>query len=297
MKYKDFGYELNIDDEVRLIKYHGLDTNVYIPDVIDGHQVTIIGESCFEDNESMKRIRFPKNLKKIENSAFGGCSKLLELHFPNTELTIESLAVWKCFSLKRVVIPQNVKYIGTPAFMGCQELDTIIVDEQNKNYIVIDDVLFAKNPFSLLKYPEGKIDKKYIVPQVTRIAEYGLSFNLHLKRVLLPKSLYVIDVGSFYGSVIDKLSIPNSVDILGEAAFCCCDRLEKIVLSNSIKKIKIDTFKTCTKLEYIEIPKSVRYLDCLAFTNCQDNLIIKVHNRCYLKNKDKLQLNFEIGEK
>ncbi len=297
MQYEDFEYQLTFRQEIRLIKYQGYASYVYIPDMINNYKVTIIAGDCFEDNDIVKHIRFPKTLKKIERNAIHDCSKLAELYFPNTDLRIQSLAVWKCFSLRRVMIPQNVKYIGVPAFMGCFKLDMIMVDENNERYIAIDDVLYEKNPLVLLKYPEGKMDKKYIMPRIHKIADYGLSFNNQLKRVLLPKTLNDIGYGAFYDSGIEKITIPDSVDVLGEAAFCQCTQLEKIALSNNIKRIDCDTFEKCKKLHSITIPQSVKTLDCMAFKDCCNDLIIKVHSDCYLTNKNRIQLNFEIEEK
>ncbi len=295
MKYEDFEYEI-INNEVKILKYDGLNTRVFIPDTIDGHVVSVIGEDCFVNNDIMKKLRFPKMLKKIESYAIHDCSALLELHFPNSYLTIESFGIWKCISLKMVTIPQKVQLIYPPAFMGCFKLDTIFVDENNENHMAINDVLFLKNPFWLLKYPEGKIDKRYIVPPVEGIVSCGFAFNQHIKRVLLPKSLTYIRSCGFYGSSIDKLSIPDNVKELGESSFACCNQLEKIVLSKNIKRIESRTFEKCTKLESIVIPKSVRSLDCTAFNDCNDNLVIQVHKQCYLKNRKQLQLNIEIEE-
>ncbi len=295
MQYGDFEYEIK-NDEISLIKYHGLHTVVDIPDEIDGHDVTVIAKECFNKNECMKYIHFPKHLKRIEDSAFIDCSQLIELCFPNSSLIIETFSFNLCLSLKRIYIPQKVKYIAAGAFIGCIELKTIMVDENNENYMVIDDVLFEKNPYRLLKYPEGKKDKTYIVPHVHAIADHAFSANVYLKRILFPNTLYVIGSHAFSVTMIDKLTIPDSVAILGDSVFYLCDQLEKIVLSQNLKVINKDTFYRCTKLDSIVIPKSVEKLDCLAFEGCKDDLIIKVHSECYLKNKDRVELNFKIME-
>lgn len=72
-------------------------------------------------------------------------------------------------------------------FMPFLSLAEITVDENNKNYISIDGVLFNKDGKSLLHYPMMKIDKVYKIPEGTEQINFGGSF--YLKELHLPATL------------------------------------------------------------------------------------------------------------
>ena len=43
----DYSYEILNDGTLRLYQYEGTDTNIVVPDTIDGRKVTVLGNSTF----------------------------------------------------------------------------------------------------------------------------------------------------------------------------------------------------------------------------------------------------------
>lgn len=89
---KDFEIENGV-----LIKYHGKDVEVVIPD-----EVVAIG-----------------------NYAFTLCSKITEITIPKTVKSIGHNAFWHCANLNSVKIPYSVINIDDNAFEDCPKLKTI----------------------------------------------------------------------------------------------------------------------------------------------------------------------------
>lgn len=95
-------------------------TSVKIPD-----SVTSIGEGAFEWCSYLKTVNIPQNVKSIEDSTFDGCKQLTNLIIPNGVTSIGKVAFTGCTSLTNITIPNGVTYIGNIAFEGCSGLKSI----------------------------------------------------------------------------------------------------------------------------------------------------------------------------
>ena len=111
-----------------------------------------------------------------------------------------------CSSLTSLTIPAPVKSIGPGAFAGCRSLADIQVDEKNEKYSAHDGMLFSSEGKTLNCYPSAK----------------GVVNNL-------PDSLTIIGDGSFAGTAITRLILPESVMRFGSACFNGCEELTMIV--------------------------------------------------------------------
>lgn len=90
-----------------LVKYHGISTEVVIPDT-----VTIIGEEAFKDCFGVKKIKIPNTVIEIKNLAFFNCNALTEIFIPNSVELIGFDIFKGCTSLNQVNLPPSVKSIS-----------------------------------------------------------------------------------------------------------------------------------------------------------------------------------------
>ena len=68
---------------------------------------------------------------------------------------------------------------------------------------------------------------------------------------------------------LTKISIPNTVQVIGNSAFADCSALETITLPKSIEVIYSFAFKGCTLLKSIVIPDAVETIGYASFKNCR----------------------------
>ncbi len=295
MRYKDFEYEI-IDNEIRITKYNGRNPIVFVPTSIDDHEVAIIGEQAFYGHFEIDLLFLPDCLKKIEKIAFSHTG-ITFLYIPKACTTIEAEAFSYTQRLKNVFIAKNIRDIDPSAFMACPQLEVFYVETNNPYYSSVDGILFSKDLTSLIRYPEGKQDSTYVVPEtVTRIENNAFVFSGYIKNIVLPQNIKYIGPCAFVKCGITEIVIPDSVSYMGEGVFYNCKQLKKITLSHHLLDIKQNTFMFCTKLLNITIPKNVAILDCFAFMYCNPDLIIKVYENCELENREALDLNIEIIE-
>ena len=80
--------------------------------------------------------------------------------------------------------------------------------------------------------------------------------------------LPVTEIGSFSGSKITSVTIPEGVTSIGNSAFSNCTNLANITIPASITSIGNDAFFDCTNLTSIAIPSSVVSIGNSAFSAC-----------------------------
>lgn len=93
-----FNYKYDITSgskQITITKYNGSESEVVIPDKIEGLVVSIIGAGAFEGSSSLKNVVIP-----------------------NTVTSIKSKAFYNCTSLESIVVPLSVKNIESEVFGG-----------------------------------------------------------------------------------------------------------------------------------------------------------------------------------
>lgn len=112
----DYRYE-NIDgNSIIFWEYLGSDTDLVVPEKIDGKTVTMLARGAFYNQANLKSITLPKTLTYIKGCAFWGCTSLESVVIPDGVSTIEEYAFTECYNLKSVTIPKSVTSIGDRLF-------------------------------------------------------------------------------------------------------------------------------------------------------------------------------------
>jgi hypothetical protein len=211
-----------------------------INDIRISDGVTSIGDGAFWGCVSLSSVTIPDSVTVIGSWAFQDCASLTSVTIPNSITEIGSWAFQNCASLTRITISDSVKTIGRWAFSGCASLTNISVDQSNPNYSSENGVLFNKSKTTLIRYPEGRTEKIYSIPN--RVA--------------------TIDEQAFAGSSLTNVTIPNSVTEIGRSAFT------SITIPNSVTWIEESAFSGCTALTSITIGEGVTWIGNRAFEGC-----------------------------
>lgn len=215
----DYSYKILNDGTLRLYQYEGTDTNIVVPDTIDGRKVTVLGNSTFQyctQASDIESVTLPDSLTTIEKNAFYNCEKL-----------------------KSVTIPQNVSSIGLAAFVeGLSEssLTEIKVDPENPYFSEKDGVVFSKDGTKLIVFPSGRSGDYQIPDGTVSVGDYAF--------------YYCVNVSS--------ITVPGSVRSLGEGAFGNCSSLTKAVLNEGLEEIGEYAFQSSSGIRDIIIPASVK---------------------------------------
>ena len=96
------------------------------------------------------------------------------------------------------------------------------------------------------------------------------SYTQNIKEVELPET--VIEIGeeafsnyNFYN--LSKVTIPNSVKIIGNNAFAACNSLTKIIIPDSVTTIGNNAFSNCFSLELVTLSSNLTRIGRAAFSS------------------------------
>ena len=126
---------------------------------------------------------------EIGHYSFRLCA-MRSIELPPTITTIREGGIEICPFIQSLTIPSSVELIEEGALRQNSILSTITVNQGNKNYVSIDNVLFNKERTTILQYACGLPDSVYIIPSaVTRIANYAFDDCDQLIHVTIPESV------------------------------------------------------------------------------------------------------------
>ena len=193
-------FALYTKDKKKLISYFGNASKGTIPDGVE-----IIGSNAFAENENLKEIEFPENLRSIEDAAFK-----------------------YCLSLSLISLPKNVRQIGEQCFYGCESLEKITyLGEINK---ICKETFYGCN-IKELSLPESLIE----------IDDNAFNSNRNLDSIALPINVKRIGNSSFAYCSIKHIYLNDDLQEIGDFCFFECP-IESIVIPSNVKTIGMNPF-------------------------------------------------------
>jgi hypothetical protein len=171
----------------------------------------------------------------IGDSAFYGCTNLIDVIIGSGTATIGDSAFYGCLGLTGITIPGSVTSVGGSAFYQCTNLIAVTIDSGTIGG-------YAFGYCTSLTHVE-------IGSSVTTMEDRAFSDCTSLIDVTISEGLTRINRGAFdYCTDLTSITIPNSVTNIGESAFNHCTSLTSITIPNSVTTIGEYAFNYCTQL-------------------------------------------------
>lgn len=212
-------------------------SNSKIGGIIIRGNIEKIGDNCFENCTSLKKIDIQGTVQEIGEKAFNNCTDLsMPLKLSGVNI-IGKFAFNNCSKLNRVEIPITVSEIRESAFEGTVWLKR---KQEENEFVIINNILIDATAYkgSELIIPEG----------INEIASGAFKNVETLTKVVIP----------------DRVNIDNKDNV-----FDGCINLKEVQLPSNMKDIGLGLFSNCTKLDTLEIPESVTRIREKAFNGTQ----------------------------
>ena len=208
--------------------------------------LTEIGENAFDCCQKLESVNLPTSIVTIGVRAFCGCDKLSNINFGSCSnlTTIGMAAFGRCYALESVSLPSSVTTIGQDAFQDCTSLNSVTM---------------AGGGNDVYDNPEGSN---------LIIQKSNDSFVVCGNEIVIPNSYNAIAEEAFKDvKIITKVTIPSSVQSIGNSAFEGCINLETVIFAaeSSLNSIGEKAFYGCSKLKNIVIPAGVTTIGNKAF--------------------------------
>ncbi len=287
--------------------------------VLHGKVVTI-GNSAFSGCNKLSEITIPESVSTIERYAFKYCESLESVTIPDKVTKIDYGVFSGCTSLKEIAIGKGIKTVENDSFNSCEAIKSveiksnlsaddalnIIKYSKNLKQISIGDnnehlscdkngVLFNKDKTELIRYPSGKTDSEYVIPDtVKRISANAFSFATSLDNITIPQSVEYIGANAFLDTgyysdaanwdlgflyigtnlvavddkkVAAECRLPSKTTLIAARIFEESE-IVSIDIPESVKHINDYAFIRCTNLEAVDLPDNLETLGIGALYGC-----------------------------
>ncbi|MDL2235627.1 leucine-rich repeat protein, partial [Christensenellaceae bacterium OttesenSCG-928-L17] len=232
----------------------------------------VIGVSAFQDCSGlMGTLVIPNTVNKLYGDAFKNCSSLTGLEFKaGTALTlIGNTAFQGCSGLTgTLIIPAGITKIDSGAFQNCSGLTGVVFQGETLQTIANS----AFNGCALIEEVE-------IPSSVETIADSAFKNCSSLKKLTFrvgengKSKLKSLEQNAFYGTVIENLTLPSSVNSITIGPYCFQNvPLETLELGDSVSIIQYNAFlnnEANSKLTDLHIPGNVKTIKRGAFCDAK----------------------------
>lgn len=96
----------------------------------------------------------------------------------------------------------------------------------------------------------------------------GSDRKIRIPETINDRPVTRIGEAAFENYDMTHMFIPDTVTIISEEAFSCCDQMEYIKLPNDLEMIYDEAFYGCHGLKEINVPDNVKRIGISAFANC-----------------------------
>ena len=255
-----------------------------------GKNVESIGANAFAECSALKRAELPDAVMKIGERAFFSCPSLESVTLGSKIRKIEASAFEKCKALKSVALPESLAALGNSAFFECESLESVTVGDKaiEMGISVFDKtaMLKAKDKWengvlylgkTLLKVDTEKTDELVIKDGTTLIAPFA-AVDTKISALTIPSSVEKIGNSAFANSDgITAVTIPDSVKTIDASAFASCSALKTATLPDSVRSFGSHVFIHCTALTSANIPKALNEVPQHTFNGCSSLKSIELH--------------------
>ena len=229
-----------------------------------------IGKNAFRGFD-FTSLKLPKELEIIESNAFAGCG-IKTLTVPDNVKIIGDFAFENCCNLKKVKIGKNVESIGKGVFSGINKLECIEgkYSSPDKNILVYDGILQSVATKS--------IPKEFEIPSdVRKIASYAFS-RVKLDKLIIPESIEIIEENAFEKCEIKKFEgkfVENRMiivdSILIKAEYNHSSKIEDLEIPERVTKIGGGALQwTCYR---VHLPSNLKIVGQSAFFGSWDSTV------------------------
>ncbi len=222
----------NANGSYYLIGYEGTETELTLPDDINGNSYQI-NNYAFYKNDKITKAIIPNGVTEIGASAFEDCMRLMQVTIGESVTNIQEEAFYNCSKLVEIINKSSVtieKNSETGTYDG--NIKRVITEEPYTSYFVVEnDYIFYnfEGAYYLMGYAGTETD--LVLPDEIN----GNRYQIH-------------EYAFYKDERITSLTIGDGVIVVGESAFSLCPNLTQVTVSASVRTIEINAFRDCYAL-------------------------------------------------
>ena len=228
-----------------------------------------IGNAAFSNCEKLKTVILPDSIVEIGHYAFANCKSLYSFAIPNRVMKLGNGVFMDCTKLSSVRMPSGLTNVENDIFQGCDNLNSVFVPKDCK--YKFDELLYGHDAITY-EYNHQNKDEVEVLDRILHgIAdEYGVLYDFKEEIVIsatAPLENYSIrpgatgirveafkpDIWKGDRKLLKRLTLPDSITMIGDAAFANNEGLEYInIPKNAVIFTDDNPFYGCANLHTIK---------------------------------------------
>ena len=259
-----FSYYVNRGPSVTVYAYNGPDSDIVIPDTIEGLPVTQIASGFYFPVPIIDRLTIPATVTNLGDGAFTG---------PYILVTVLFLGNAPTYNYKNSPFypyqTTDIRHLpGTSgwgsSYSGCNAGlwdPSMPCEYSTNNGIATITQYWGTNTQIILPGNFSGVPLGILGP-------YTFRGHDEVTNIVIPDSVTQIGSGAFVGCSIPTISLGTNIQTIGPSAFAGCAYLQSIAIPDKVSFITNGTFSGCTSLTNIQFGKNVHTIRIDAFANC-----------------------------
>ena len=231
------------------------------------------GGGAFENCTNLTTVNFQNDLKKNGNTwdtvfriasyAFAGCTSLATVNFNGLPVSYIGDYAFKNTSLTDLTL-YGTPTLGNNIFDGVAGTVNITFNSGNGYTKESNGAIYRGTTLVLAP---TTIDSSFTIKaDTTEIAPYAFSSSkFDVETITIPNTVEIIGEGAFYGANITSITIPANVSYIPAYAFAQ-SALESITIPSTVKEIGANAFENCRSLATLTINNGVELIGSYAFS-------------------------------
>ena len=119
----------NFDSEAYTLReYMGTDTNVVVPDTLDGVPVKVLYMSCLGSSDTLTSVVLPDSVTVLRNGALSFCENLTQITLSENLISIGRGCLGSNHAMTEITIPASVCYMRGDALGFCFNMQKIVFE-------------------------------------------------------------------------------------------------------------------------------------------------------------------------
>ena len=208
-------------------------------------------KEALNDCKNLTSLVIPDGLVRLQWQCFSGCDNLTALnatesnaHFSSSRGILYDKTGTELVACPRawngtVEIPLSVSLVRSGAFANCPDVTDFALQTQTETYT------------------ENGEEKTRVLENDTFTVRDGILYTKDMTRLV-----------QFPAGKSGRVSIPNTVQVIGREAFAYCARVTAVELPEGVRTIEPLAFSYCSALQSVELPAGLTRIGKQSFLWC-----------------------------